>query len=77
MSNDLEVIVRPSQSLDYSPARAYYTPGQVGVPNTVLRMGRRGGSIKSLNGSLSASATYYCSNYASEKDRKVTAQDGE
>lgn len=76
MSNDLEIIVRPSQTLDYTPAKAYYAPGQVGVPNTVLRIGRRGGSVKSLNGSISATATYYMSNYASEKEDKVTAQDG-
>jgi hypothetical protein len=74
LSNDLEVIVRPSQTLDYAPAKVYYQPGQIGVPNTVLRIGRRGGSVKSLNGSLSASATYYMANYASEKEDKTTSQ---
>ncbi len=68
MSNDLEVIVRPSQSLDYAPAKVYYTPGQIGVPNTVLRYGRRGGSVKSLSGSVSLGETHYMTQYANEKE---------
>lgn len=66
MSNDLESIVRPSQTLDYAPAKVYYTPGQVGVPNTRLQFGRNG-SGKTFNGSYSYSASFYMTKYASER----------
>lgn len=66
MSNDLEVIVRPSQTLDYAPAKVYYTPGQVGTPNTHLMIGR-GGSGKTLSGSYSANSSNYMTQYVNEK----------
>lgn len=66
MSNDLETIVRPSETLDYAPARVYYSPGQVGVPNKILQIGRGGGG-KVLNGSYSANQTFYMKQYVNEK----------
>ncbi len=68
MSNDLEVIVSPSQALDYAPAKPYYNPGLIGIPNTILRIGR-GGSGKILNGSYSYSATFYMKQYINEKKK--------
>ncbi len=67
MSNDLETIVRPSQSLDYAPARTYYAPGQIGVPNVILRFGRGSGQGKTLQGSFSAQSSSYMTQYVSEK----------
>lgn len=67
MSNEIEAIVRPSQTQDYAPARVFYNPGQIGVPNTHLQIGRSG-SGKVLNGSYSARATHYMTQYANEKE---------
>lgn len=66
MSNDLETIVRPSQTGDFAPAKVYYVPGQIGVPNTRLQIGRSG-SGKVLNGSYNANASHYMTQYANEK----------
>ena len=66
MSQDLESIVRPFQTNAVTPAQTYYAPGQVGVPNAILRLGR-GGSGKVLTGSYSYSATLYCKAYVNEK----------
>jgi len=66
MSNELESIVRPSQSLDYAPAKVYYQPGQVGTANTKAQWGR-GGSGKIFNGSASYSATFYMTKYVTER----------
>lgn len=66
MSNDLEVIVRPSQSLDYAPGKVFYNPGQIGVANTHLMIGRGGGG-KVLNGSFTANDSHYMTQYVSEK----------
>lgn len=66
MSNDFEAVVRPSTSLDYAPARTYYTPGQNGVPNTLLQFGRNGQG-KMFNGSDSASASFYMTQYDNEQ----------
>ncbi len=66
MSNDLEVIVRPSQTLDYAPAKVYFSPGQVGVPNTRIQIGRSG-SGKTFGTSYSSTATYYMTQYVNEK----------
>jgi hypothetical protein len=66
MSNDLESIVRPFQTNPITPAQTYYAPGQVGVPNVILRIGR-GGSGKVLTGSYSYTATFYCKAYVNEK----------
>lgn len=70
MSNELESIVRPSQALDYAPAKTFYNPGQVGVPNTRLQIGR-GGSGKVLNGSFSATTSYYMTEYVNEQKDAV------
>lgn len=66
MSNDLESIVRPALELDYSPAKRFYNPGQVGVPNTRLQIGR-GGSGKVLSGSYTSTAAYYMTEYDNEQ----------
>lgn len=76
MSNDLEAIVRPSQTLDYAPARVYHNPGQVGVPNTVLRIGRTGGEPKVLRGSLTANASFYMTQYSNEKEQASFGSSG-
>lgn len=70
MSSDLEVIVRPSQSLDYAPAKTFFNPGQVGVANTRLQIGR-GGSGKMLQGSFSATTSYYMTEYVNEQKDQV------
>lgn len=70
MSNDLESIVRPSETLDYAPAKRFFNPGQVGVPNTRLQIGR-GGSGKILSGSFSATTSYYMTQYVNEQKDAV------
>lgn len=70
MSNELESIVRPSQALDYAPAKTVFNPGQVGVPNTRLQIGR-GGSGKMLAGSFSATTSYYMTQYVNEQKDAV------
>lgn len=66
MSNDLETIVRPSQTGDYAPAKIYFVPGQIGVPNTHLRIGRSGQG-KMFSGSYSLTTSYYMTQYVNEK----------
>jgi hypothetical protein len=68
VSNDLETIVRSSQTLDYAPARTYYTPGQVGVPNSRLAFGRDGQG-KTFSGSFSYNASFYVTQYNNEKTK--------
>ncbi len=76
MSTELESIIRPFQSGQTTPARTYYTPGQIGVPNVVLKIGQTaiasgtisggmssGGTVSS---SISYSQTYYCVYYMVE-----------
>ncbi len=63
---DFESLVRPFQSGEVTPAQAYYLPGQAGVPNVVLRLGR-GGSGKVLTGSYSYSQTFYLVKWEVEK----------
>lgn len=75
MSNDLETIVRPSQTLDYAPARVYYTPGQIGVPNVTLRFGRGKGQGKVMQGSFSANSSSYMTQYVSEKKNASFGRD--
>lgn len=67
MSNDFESIVRPFQTNQITPAQTYYLPGQIGVPNVVLRLGR-GGSGKVLTGSYSFTETKYCVKHEVEKN---------
>ncbi len=59
MSNELEAIVRPSQKLDYAPAKITYAPGQVGAARTHLTIGKSG-SGKMFNASTSYNQSYYC-----------------
>lgn len=67
MSNDLETVVRPSQTLDYAPAKVYYSAGQIGVPNITLRFGRGSGQGKIMPGSFSANSSNYCTQYVNEQ----------
>jgi hypothetical protein len=66
VSQFLESIVRPAQS-DVTLPQPYYTPGQIGVPNVILRLGRNGGGSKTLNGSVSISVSSYCERHENEK----------
>lgn len=69
MSQVLEGIVRPVQS-DVTFPNPYYTPGQLGVPNVVLKLGRGGGG-KLLNGSVSIQISSYCEKFEVEKGQQV------
>jgi hypothetical protein len=64
--SDLESIVRPSQTLDFAPAKTYYQPGQASVPNTMLRIGRYGQG-KTFSGSGSYTSSHYMTQYVNEK----------
>lgn len=70
MSSDLEIIVRPSQARDYTPGRVFYTPGQAGVPNTHLTIGKSGQG-KMFNASFSVNVSYYVEQAVNEKDREL------
>ena len=67
MSNEFESLVRPFQSNDVTPAQVYYQPGEIGVPNVVLRLGHGGGSGKTLQGSYQQTATFYVVKYETER----------
>lgn len=62
---EFESLVRPFQSGEVTPAQTYYTPGQVGVPNVILRIGRSG-SGKVMTGSDSLNESNYISKYETE-----------
>jgi len=62
----MENIVRPFQTPDFAPAKPFFTPGKTGQPNVILQFGRGGGG-KTLSGSSSHSASYYMTQYISEK----------
>lgn len=62
----IESIVRPFQTPDVSPARPFQTGVKAAPPNVILQAGRRGGG-RVLNGSASASASYYSTQYVNEK----------
>ncbi len=66
MSNNLEDIIRPFTNGQVSPAQQYFQAGQVGVPPVILRFGRTA-SGKTLNGSFTYNATFYCTQYVNEK----------
>lgn len=66
MATSLEQIIRPFQDGRVSPSQQYFQAGQVGVPPLVLRFGR-GGSGKTLNGSISMSESVYMTQYVNEK----------
>jgi hypothetical protein len=65
--SELENIVRPFQTNEVTPAQTYYLPGQIGLPNVTLRLGR-GGSGKVLTGSYSYTQTFYCVKHEVEKN---------
>jgi len=67
MSQEFESIVRPFQDNRITPAQTYYKPGQIGVPNVTLRIGRGGGSGKVITGSYSYNQTYYMINAETER----------
>ena len=66
MSQDFESLVRPFQTSDSSPAQVYYQPGQIGVLNVILRIGRSA-SGKVLTGSYTAHETTYMTKYVTER----------
>lgn len=72
--SELENIVRPFQTNEVTPAQTYYLPGQIGLPNVVLRLGR-GGSGKVLTGSYSYTQTFYCVKHEVEKNIKGQNQE--
>jgi hypothetical protein len=74
MSQEFETLVRPFQTNDVTPAQTYYVPGQIGVPNVILRLGR-GGSGKVLTGNYSYSATFYCVKHEVEKNYQGVNQE--
>lgn len=68
MSGNFESLVRPFQSGETAPARAYHEFGETGVPNIVMHIGRGGsGSVKTLSGSVSVSVSSYMERYENEK----------
>ncbi len=68
MSNEFESLVRPFQNNDVTPSQTYYKPGQAGVPNVVLRIGRGGGGGKTLGGSFQNTVSCYCTRAETEKE---------
>ena len=64
--SELESIVRPFQSGNVTPAQTYFVPGQIGVPNVILRLGRSGAG-KTLTGSYNQTATFYMTKYETER----------
>lgn len=66
MSGEFESLVRPFQTGEITPAQTYYAPGQIGVPNVILRIGR-GGSGKTMTGSYSYQQSQYCTKYETER----------
>jgi len=67
MSQEFESIVRPFQDNRITPAQTYYQPGEIGVRNVILRIGRSGGSGKVITGSYSYSATFYMTKHENMK----------
>jgi hypothetical protein len=66
MSTEFESLVRPFQSANITPAPTVYTPGQIGVPNVKMQLGRSG-SGNAMTGSYSVSETYYMTKYETER----------
>lgn len=65
MSEEFESLIRPFQTNEVTPAQTYYLPGQIGVPNVILNIGR-GGSGKVMTGSSSADRSNYMTVYKVE-----------
>jgi hypothetical protein len=70
MSTELESLIRPFQTNDISPSRTYFTPGEIGTTNIILRIGRNG-SGKMMTGNYSYTQTFYA-----EQFQVVVKQDG-
>lgn len=66
MSTEFESFVRPFQTNNVTPAQTYYMPGEIGVPNVILRIGQSG-SGKTLTGNFSYSESIYMSKYETER----------
>jgi len=64
--SELESIIRPFQSNDVTPAQTAFVPGEIGVPNIILRIGRSG-SGKVLTGSYTANESNYMTKYETER----------
>ena len=62
MSTEFESLVRPFQTNEVTPSRTYFMPGEIGVPNVILRLGRGGGG-KTLTGSFNYTQTFYCEQF--------------
>ena len=74
MSTELESLIRPFQNNDVTPSQTYYTAGQIGVPNIILRFGRNGKG-KIMTGSYNDSASFYCKKYEIEQGKGGTGSD--
>ena len=74
MSTEFESIIRPFQTNQTSPAQTYYTPGQIGVPNVILRLGRSGKG-KVMTGSYQHNTSFYCVKYENEADKHPGGSD--
>jgi hypothetical protein len=66
VSGELESLVRPFQTGEITPAQTYYQPGQIGVPNVILRIGRSA-SGKVLQGNYNFTETHYMTKYETER----------
>lgn len=64
--SDFETIIRPFAAPDVTP-RQFFNPGQAGVPNVILHIGRSGQG-KTVNGSYAARTTIYMTRYHNEKE---------
>jgi len=76
MSTEFESFVRPFQTNDITPSQVYYTPGQLGQPNVILRIGRSG-SGKVLTGEYSYDATFYVVAYDTERKDPFASRAGQ
>ena len=72
---EFESIVRPFQNDSKTPSQTYYKPGQIGVPNLVLQLGRSG-SGKMMSGSYNQTITSYCVKHEVEKPYAGTGAGG-
>jgi len=66
MSSGLESVVRPFQLAERSVPFRSVTPGQKAIRPVLLQFGRAGGG-KTMQGSYSYSASFYCDAHVVEK----------
>ena len=64
----LETIVRPFETQDVAPGRAFFSAGKAAPQNIILQCGRGGGG-KTFNGSSASSASFYVTQYVNEKSQ--------